>query len=196
MKRALAVTALSILVCLSSFAQSWQQEFVAGVEPEIITAYQALGAQSGPGRRATVEAMSPELKAGLWKMNLAMFVAGNPQLTAEQRTAIEDVAALLTPELYDLKTRDAARGPIDARIAHAKQVLTPEMVRDSMRLLGGPIDPNAVSTTAEPCNCSPIHPPVSCPVEHCTIRTCARTSWGCGEVGMNQCYRMCQEFAE
>lgn len=109
---------------------------------EDINAYDALSAlPTMAERKAAYDSFTPSRRAAAWRIHMKRYLARNPDLSEEQKTAIEKAIAVFTTELYTIVPGDPRWSTqVDAPLKKVRedlsQILSPGAVRELLLELG------------------------------------------------------------
>ena len=78
----------------------------AVADGEVVSVYEMLLSMPRRERVGAFREMPASTKSALWSHHLKMMEAEHPELSTEQRSIIEDLISVLTPDLYKLSTDD------------------------------------------------------------------------------------------
>jgi hypothetical protein len=109
---------------------------------EDINAYDALSAlPTMAERKAAYRTFKPSTRAAAWRVHMKRYIARTPDLSGEQKAAIEKAIAVFTTELYTIAPKDPRWATqVDAPLKKVRedlsQILSPGAVRELLQELG------------------------------------------------------------
>lgn len=186
---------LSINTQESALANNTQsQSFTA--EGHLLQRYKDISALSMSKRKDLFRRASADDKSGLWKVHLALYLAGHPELTKEQKNIVLEAMALARPELFEISEGDFAwstkvNKPLKSFKKRALDVFSKEEGAEIFAKLGGR-EPISSTWVDEPpidegfgtCVCSRTS---DWCVNVCVGNVCERTADGCGTLWFYPC---------
>lgn len=197
-----AIVSLSLLLCsLPLFAQIDRDAAAAvrAASPQIASAYDALAPLDHVQRNSVLRTMLPQTRAALWRAHIGFVVAEHPELTSQQRQAIDAVSAAVAPVLFDSTPaanldRQAARVDLDNAVDQARRLMPEEMVTTLFYRIGPP----AAARTVPPFHAKSLMLDCSCsgePDDPCALACfgglCIKLQDGCGPGGADPCMAIC-----
>lgn len=168
---------------------------------QVTAAYYALAPLDRQERTAMLNLMTPAMKAAMWKEHIAFVLAAHPELTTQQRDAINDTGGAISAALYDRSPaadldRQAARVDFDNLLDRAKPMLTTDLVTALFYRIGPPAPVSSLTpvhlrpkTEVFDCSCSGLEDDPCYPA--CFGGFCVKQQWGCGPIGVDPCMNIC-----
>lgn len=97
-------------------------------------------------RKTILNDLTPEAKSRLWKVHLRSYLSKHPELTEQQREAIQSIIPLITPRLFEIPpdTPEFETEVVEQGQRLRKQFLElfpPKVVHELLEQLGGPEPP-------------------------------------------------------
>lgn len=193
----------AVLLCLtlvlpSSFAdsrsscevlRSWAAEAYAGTQPTI----DQLARLDLDHRMAALGAVTPAVRAALWREHLTRFAA-RPDLSATQRALVHDAFDVVTPALYEgAPAALASARQLEVRVTAAFKGTAYEPAWLDIATFGETASLSGPITSEPPrhCNCSVLTTLGPCPLgKNCVPIECASAAI-CGFVGSIPCDGRC-----
>jgi hypothetical protein len=204
MRRGLLFVFLLLSLTLSTALTAQTRGRAAGHEPvtltaapDVIAAYNALSALEPAQRKVLYLALTPDVQAGVRRLQHQMYVVDHPELTAEQRAVLTAIDAHLTAEVYMPPTLSATqltdRMELGRLHDRAAELFTPDEITSIFFQLGDApgAQHNWRLTTEATCNCAN---DFDCGgvLGSCIARFCARIL-GCGFDGSSVCTGLCNQ---
>ena len=173
--------------------------------PDVAAAYNALAPLTRGERKAFVNGLSPATRAALWKLNAQIVVAEHPELTADQRQAVDELTDSLRPELFNIHARNrddeldtlGAKADRDNAAQRARALLPAEVFNAIVYRIGPAFVPTTPThtkwriVTNDWCDCNG-DPGDSCPNACYHPHPCAYI-YACGLWGTDPCWGICGE---
>ncbi len=107
---------------------------------DVVAAYNALSTLEPGQRKELYSALTADVRAELWRLQHQMYLADHPELTAEQRSLLYELAPHLTPELYSGQwkgTQMVDRVEVDRLHQRAAEIFSPDEMSAIFFRLGG-----------------------------------------------------------
>lgn len=200
-----------------SLAQtSNNQQAQSRVEQEAVSLYSSLSSLSMDDRKELFGGLTSELKSELWKVHLKSYIAKHPSLTEKQRSAIHDIIALLTPNLYEISPDTAEGQKVHSQFRLVTQrlleVFPREVARELLNALGGSenqiskkkpmanqrislvLKPNKEANQASSCTCN--RSSDWCPSDYTCIDDGCTQARRCGTMWWYTCDGVCAFIIE
>lgn len=213
-------TGLALIVPVSASAEqecSRLQRWVEENQKSISRTYDGIAKYPTPYRRAIFATLGSEEKSVLWQTHLDRYLSGHPDLTARQRSVVENALKLATPAFFstseeDVLWKDLVQEPIADLEREARQVFAPREVEKIFSRLGdfsrnagvetgSPLSKAGAASSADPENPSDVINGIqcSCSVQSdycgtgydCWYATCDVVLDACGTFWTYHCNGLC-----
>lgn len=132
----------------TAFAQTAEQPAQSEIEEQAARIYNNLYLLSIRDRKELFSGLTPELKSELWKVHYRSYLARHPDLTGDQKQAIDAAIVHFTPEAYQipegsLEWEEKVHKPIQLVTKRIFEVFPPEVARELVTVLGDPDSPQS-----------------------------------------------------
>lgn|GEM_PF-3226350 len=126
-----------------------------GADEEAARLYRRLASLPMRDRRTIFNSLTPEAKSGLWKVHLRSYVTRHPDLTEEQREAIQSTIPLITPGLFATpqgtpEWQTNVHQPLQRLTEKFLEVFSPKVAAELLEMLGGPEPPQQMQAPDGP----------------------------------------------
>lgn len=192
----LGVAALIVSARRTANANTEKTQSINVNNDEALQRYRLISTLSLSERRVYFNGSSDSVKSENWKTHFAEYLKKHPELSAAQRSVIEDASSLATAELFGKAKNAQEADPIVGSVVkvisgRANALFAKEEKRNIFGTLGEIDSSQKLKVAFVECECSRLTRNDFCSGTCKDLTGCSTSNGGCGWLWLQDCKGMC-----